>query len=109
MKKMDEHPEKRIRNSNSHIETADAAPYTEDVRAVLMNNSRLEVADDTPLASQKRAMLLKNARIEQRNKAEKKANDATMDQYKAEVMRMLPKLEESSTLWRTIYTLLIRA
>ncbi len=109
MKTMNEHPEMRIRNKNSHIETADAAPYTEDVRAALMNNSKLEVADDTPLASYKRAMLVKDARIEKRKNAEKKKDEIMMEQYKAEVLRKLPKLEDSSTLWRTIYTLLIKA
>ncbi len=30
-----------------------------------------------------------------------------MEKYKAEVMRMLEKLDGNSSLWRTIYTILV--
>lgn len=31
-----------------------------------------------------------------------------MEKYKAEVLRMLQKLDDNSTLWRTIYTILVK-
>ncbi len=34
--------------------------------------------------------------------------EVKMERYKAEVMRMLQKLDGNSTLWRTIYTLLVK-